>query len=264
VGGGAGTRGVTGLKRLSLLVCAALGIAGGLTTAASPADPDLTAADTSPSCADSTAAATTAGSLVAEGACWWMRSPDPGNPVACATCHDDRAAIRHWAASFPKFKPEPPPDARVMTLLQANSAAVARHYRLADPRPAATAITAYLTWLGAGLPVSPGISAGQPVFAERLRQLALSTARGRRIYAQRCGACHELAGLAAAVGAYPRREQGRPPSIEAFLESHHPRGRPLRWDGPAMADLLAYLVSQMAGRPLAAARSPAPSVGETP
>lgn len=198
-------------------------------------------------------------SLVAEGACWWTRSPDPQNPVACATCHDDPAALRYWAPSFPKFTPQPPPDARVMTLLQVNAEAVIRHYRLADPRPAATAITAYLAWLGAGVPVSPGISVGQPVFTERLRQLARSRARGRRLYAERCAACHEPASLAAAAGGFPRLAQGRPQSIEGFLETHRPRGRLMAWDGPSMADLLAYLVSHAAGRPLDVVRSPVPS-----
>jgi len=69
------------------------------------------------------------GELVAEGARWWSVSPDPGNPVACATCHHDPATVRGWAASFPKLKPLPPPHARVMTLMQANAEAVARHYR---------------------------------------------------------------------------------------------------------------------------------------
>jgi len=38
--------------------------------------------------------------LVAEGERWWTKSPDPANPVACATCHWDPAATRGWAASF--------------------------------------------------------------------------------------------------------------------------------------------------------------------
>src|SRR3972149_11569926 len=80
--------------------------------------------------------------LVAEGERLWTKSPDPSNPVACATCHRDPAKTRGWAASFPKFKPLPPPHARVMTHLQANAEAVARHYRLADPLPAANGITA--------------------------------------------------------------------------------------------------------------------------
>src|SRR5207245_2429313 len=45
--------------------------------------------------------------LVAEGERWWTRSPDPANPVACATCHWDPGATRGWAASFPKWKPLP-------------------------------------------------------------------------------------------------------------------------------------------------------------
>src|SRR5713101_4240083 len=93
--------------------------------------------------------------LASAGLRWWSESPDPANPVACATCHDDTGATRSWAAGFPKLRPLPPPHARVMTLLQATAEAVARHYRLADPVPAATAITAYLTALGQDVPVSP-------------------------------------------------------------------------------------------------------------
>jgi hypothetical protein len=182
--------------------------------------------------------------LVGEGQCWWMRSPDPGNPVACATCHHDPALVRPWATSFPKFRPLPPPHARVMTLLQANAEAVARHYRLADPRPAATAITAYLVWLGEGLPVTPGISAGQPVFTPRMRQLALGAARGRTLYAARCAGCHDVSRLAPAIGRFPRFDEGQGLSLESFVERHHPRGEPLLWDGQAMADLVAYLMSQ--------------------
>jgi cytochrome c len=187
--------------------------------------------------------------LVAVGQYWWARSPDPENPVACATCHDDPALVRPWAASFPKFRPLPPPHARVMTLLQANAEAVARHYRVAEPRPLATAITAYLTWLAEGLPVTPGVSAGQPVFDARLRQLARSTARGRALYATRCAGCHDSAHLAAALGHFPRvaeRDGGALEALESFLEGHEPAGQPLPWDGQDMADLVAYLVSRAA------------------
>jgi mono/diheme cytochrome c family protein len=252
------------LKGPSLLGWTVVGIAAGLLALSRPADSDETPGISSPSCTDRADAVVGRRSLVAEGACWWARSPDPQNPVTCATCHDDLAAVRSWAASFPKFKPALPPDARVMTLLQANAEAVARHYRLADPRPVATAITAYLTQLGAGVPVSPGISVGQPVFAERLHELALSTARGRRVYAARCAACHEPASLAPAVGGFPRLALPGPQSIESFLESHHARGRALPWNGPAMADLLAYLVSHAAGRSLDMVRPPDASPEEAP
>jgi cytochrome c553 len=198
--------------------------------------------------------------LAAEGERWWSHSPDPGNPVACATCHHDPAATRGWAASFPKVKPLPPPHRRVMTLLQANAEAVARHYLLADPLPAATAITAYLTAQGEGVPISPGVSAGQPVFPGRMRALAQSVARGERAYARRCGPCHDAARMAPAVTHFPRVVAGRPESLETFLVDHRPLDRRLRWDAPAMADLIAYLVSQVPGRPIrAAADGPGPA-----
>ena len=187
--------------------------------------------------------------LASAGLRWWSESPDPANPVACATCHDDTAATRSWAASFPKLKPLPPPHARVMTLLQANAEAVARHYRLADPVPAATAITAYLTALGQDVPVSPGISAGQPVFPERIRQLRASVERGQGVFAERCADCHRGAEVATSVRMFPRVRRERAESLESFPSSHRSRGAPLRWDGQAMADLAAHLMSHLGGQP---------------
>ncbi len=92
-------------------------------------------------CLEAPSAGDDASRLVAEGKRLWSRSPDPGNPVACATCHWDIGAVRSWAPSFPKFKPLPAPAARVMSLLQANAEAVERHYRASDPLSIATAIT---------------------------------------------------------------------------------------------------------------------------
>ncbi len=181
--------------------------------------------------------------LVAEGERWWTRSPDPANPVACATCHFDPAAIRGWAASFPKWKPLPPPHARVMTLFQANAEAVARHYRLSDPRRAAAAITVYLAAQGAGVPLSPGISASQPVFPERLEALAASVERGRALFARRCETCHRAGEVARTLTAYPRAVDGRPESLEEFLERHRD-AQPLAWNGQATADLIAYLTEE--------------------
>lgn len=181
--------------------------------------------------------------LVAEGERWWTHSPDPANPVACATCHWDTAATRGWAASFPKWKPLPPPHARVMTLFQANAEAVARHYRLHEPRRAAAAITAYLATQGAGVPRSPGISAGQPVFPERLQALTASVTRGTALWARRCDACHRAGDVARSLTVYPRVVGGRVESLEEFLERH--RGKPpLAWNSQATADLIAYLTEE--------------------
>ena len=182
--------------------------------------------------------------LVAEGERWWTTSPDPANPVACATCHWDAGATRGWAASFPKWKPLPPPAARVMTLFQANAEAVTRHYRLSDPRRAAATITAYLAAQGAGVPRSPGMSAGQPVFPKRLRVLAASVERGKALYARRCDACHWAGDVARTLTAYPRVVGGRIESLEEYLELH--RGEPLLpWNSQATADLIAYLSEEL-------------------
>jgi cytochrome c553 len=181
--------------------------------------------------------------LVAEGERWWAQSPDPSNPVACATCHWDPAATRGWAASFPKWKPLPPPDARVMTLFQTNAEAVARHYRLSDPRRAAAAITAYLAVQGAAVPPSPGITAGQPVFPQRLLALAASVERGRALYARRCVGCHRAGDVARTLAAYPRVVGDRPESLEEFVEVH-PGAPRLAWNSQATADLIAYLTEE--------------------
>jgi mono/diheme cytochrome c family protein len=188
--------------------------------------------------------------LVAQGRRWWRESPDPRNPVACATCHHEPAEARGWAASFPKVKPMPPPHTRVMTLLQANAEAVRRHYGLADPLPAATAITAYLAWEGAGAPLSPGVSSGQPIFPDRMRALTASVVSGGRLYAERCSRCHAEARVAPAVALFPRVIEGRAEALEVFLQDHRIHGQPLPWDGTAMADLIAYLASRIAGRPI--------------
>ncbi|MGH2394072.1 MAG: hypothetical protein ACRDGH_11390, partial [Candidatus Limnocylindria bacterium] len=194
---------------------------------------------------------TGARALAAEGEGWWTRSPDPANPVACATCHHDPTEVRGWAAGFPKVKPLPPPHTRVMTLLQANAEAVGRHYRLPNALPVATAITAYLVALGADLPISPGMSPGQPVFPERIRQLEVSVKRGAAVFGARCGSCHQAAAVASAARMFPRISRGAPQSLEAFLMGHRPSGRPLDWAGREMADVVAYLVSHLAGRPVA-------------
>ncbi|HEV8613963.1 MAG TPA: glycosyltransferase, partial [Methylomirabilota bacterium] len=188
--------------------------------------------------------------LVAEGERLWTRSPDPTNPVACATCHHDAAEVTRWAASFPKFKPGPPPHARVMTLWQANVEAVELHYRDPAPRHAATAITAYLTALGAGQSITPGIVAGRPVFEARMEALAESVARGARHYATHCARCHTLGAVAPAASDLPRQIRARALPTEVWLERHGAGARPPAWDGAAVADVMAFLVGRGAGRAL--------------
>jgi mono/diheme cytochrome c family protein len=195
-----------------------------------------------------TAAGAEPDGLVTEGERWWTSSGDSRTPVACATCHHDPAETRGWAPSFPKFKPLPPPHGRVMTLLQANAEAVKRHYGHTDPRPAATAITAYLAAQAAGLPLTPGRAERQPAFAPRLRALGESVERGRLLYAHRCATCHASVAIAPTLAAFPRVRGGRPESLEDFLEHHAGTQRALAWDSPAMADVIAYLTTEVAGR----------------
>ncbi len=190
------------------------------------------------------------GKLVAEGEQWWTSSPDPRDPVACATCHHDPDETRGWAASFPKYRPLPPPEGRVMTLLQANAEAVQRHYGLADPERPAGAITAYLTSRGTGVPVSPGIVAGQPVFAGRLRALSESVGRGEGLYARRCHSCHDPGAVAPAALLFPRAVNGRAESLEGFLGRHRPDFPPLGQDSQPTVDVIAFLMSRLVGRPI--------------
>ena len=140
-----------------------------------------------------------------------------------------------------------------MTLLQANAEAVRRHYGLSDPERAACAITAYLTWRGSGVPVSPGIVAGQPVFESRLRALAESVGRGARLYARRCERCHDPGTAAPAALRFPRAVRGQVESLERLLGRHPPDLPPLAWDGQPIADIVAFLHSRLAGRPIGGA-----------
>ncbi len=196
------------------------------------------------------AAAGSRAALVAEGEKWWTSSPDPRDPVACATCHQDRDETREWAASFPKYRPLPPPEGRVMTLLQANAEAVRRHYGLADPEQLAVAITAYLISRGIGVPISPGIAAGQPVFEGRLRALDESVGRGEQFFRRRCDRCHAPSAVARATFRFPRAAAGQVESLERFLGHHRSEFLPLGWDDQPTADLIAFLMSTLAGQPV--------------
>ena len=188
--------------------------------------------------------------LVAEGEHYWTTSPVPGDPVACATCHHDPDETRGWAASFPKYRALLPPDGRVMTLLQANAEAVRRHYELRDAERAAVAITAYLTSRGAGVPVAPGVVAGQPVFEARLQALAASVGRGERLYARRCAGCHAAATIARSTTLFPRVVDGQAQSLERFIGHHQPGPPSLGWDARSIADVIAFLTSHRIGQPV--------------
>src|SRR5262245_47466068 len=107
--------------------------------------------------------------------------------------------------------------ATAIIMLQANAEAVARHYRLEDPLPAAPAITAFLTALAADRPVSPGINPAQPVFPERLRQLRASVGRGRRSFEARGARCDRPADIAPPTRHFPGLWRYGPESLETFL-----------------------------------------------
>lgn len=188
--------------------------------------------------------------LIQEGAVLWRQPPSAENTLACATCHFESAEVRGWAASFPKVKPMPPPFTRVMTLQQAVAETVATHYRIPpgdENRRVARAITAYLTWLGEGLPVTPGTAAGQSRFPDRLVALGQSVARGRERVEWTCGGCHAAAGGFAGVAAtFPRVPRGGDAAVtlEEYLERH--AGLP--WDSPEGTDVAAFLAARAAGQ----------------
>jgi len=70
------------------------------------------------------------------------------------------------------------------------------------------------------------------------------------VFADRCADCHRAARVAPSVTGFPRVRRERAESLEGFLSSHGPCGAPLRWDGQAVADLAAYLMSHLGGQPL--------------
>src|SRR5262249_51956447 len=107
--------------------------------------------------------------------------------------------------------------ATAIIMLQANAEAVVRHYRLEDPLPAATAITALLSARAGDRPVSPGINPAQPVFPERLRQLRAGVGRGRRSFEARCARCYRPADIAPPTRHSPGLWRDGPQSLEAFL-----------------------------------------------
>jgi len=135
-----------------------------------------------------------------------------------------------------------------MTLLQANAEAVRRHYGLADSERPALAITAYLISRGIGVPVSPGTVAGQPAFEGRIRALEESVGRGERLFARRCHSCHAPTAVARAAFRFPRAAAGQVESLERFLGRHRSGRSPLSWDAQPTADIIAFLMSTLAGQ----------------
>jgi mono/diheme cytochrome c family protein len=190
--------------------------------------------------------------LILEGEGLWQRPPVQENTVACAVCHFDAAKIRGWAASFPKVKPMPPPFTRVMTLQQAVGEAATKHYRIPpgdQNRRVAAAIAAYLSWVGEGLPLTPGTAWDQPRFPDRLSALEASIGRGRDRVRGACTGCHrDATALAGAAPGFPRVAGGGEAvvTMEEFLERH----AGLAWHGAEAAEVVAYLAAQAGGRPL--------------
>ena len=137
-----------------------------------------------------------------------------------------------------------------MTLLQANAEAVRRHYGLGDPERAAVAITAYLISRGRGVPVSPGIVPGQPVFEGRIRTLEESVGRGQRLFGDRCVRCHAASTVARSAFRFPRAVAGQVESLERFLGRHRSERSQLGWDDQPTADIIAFLMSGLAGQPV--------------
>ena len=188
--------------------------------------------------------------LIEEGEALWRQPPVAENTIPCATCHFDPAKWRGWAASFPKVKPMPPPFTRVMTLQQAVGESVATHYRIpagSRIQQVSRAITAYLTWVGEGRLLTPGVVAGQPVFPDRMAALRESVARGEKHVERSCARCHADPGrFAEAAVTFPRapRAGASVMTLEEYVEGH----RGPAWDTPAAADIAAFVVTRARGR----------------
>jgi len=93
-------------------------------------------------------------------------------------------------------------------------------------------------------------STSQPIFPVRMQALTTSVVRGEKLYVRRCAKCHDPAAIAPSAMTFPRVVGGRPQSLEGFLEGHQSLRHPLAWDGAATADVIAYLISRVAGRPI--------------
>ena len=188
--------------------------------------------------------------LIEEGEALWKQPPVAENTIPCATCHFDPAERREWAASFPKVKPMPPPFTRVMTLQQAVGESVATHFRIpagSRIQQVSRAITAYLTWVGEGRLLTPGVVAGQPVFPDRMAALRESVARGEQHVERSCAGCHADPGrFDEAAVTFPRapRAGAAVMTLEEYVEGH----RGPAWDSPEAADIAAFVATRARGR----------------
>src|SRR2546425_203182 len=105
------------------------------------------------------------------------------------------------------------------------------------------------SWTTPPGPRAPGPGVGRRVSEGGLRPLADGVARGERLYASRCRSCHDLGDVPPAALRFPRAVNGQVESLERFLGGHPPGLSPLGWDGQPTADLIAFLISSVGGRP---------------
>jgi cytochrome c len=190
--------------------------------------------------------------LIEEGEAFWRQPPLADNAIPCATCHFDGAEFEGWAASFPKVKPMPTPFTRVMTLQQAVGESVATHYRIppgSRNQQVSRAITAYLTWIGEGRPLTPGVAARQPIFPDRMAALQESIARGETRVRRSCARCHaDPARFGEVAATFPRvpRAGAAVMTLEEYLQGHTGPA----WDSPEAADIAAFVAARARGRTL--------------
>src|SRR2546425_344662 len=112
-----------------------------------------------------------------------------------------------------------------------------------------TAVSAGPAPAGARAGSLPGRAAAQRRCGGRPRPLADSVARGERLSAGRCRSCHDLGDVPPAALRFPRAVNGQVESLERFLGGHPLSLSPLGWDGQPTADLIAFLISSVGGRP---------------
>src|SRR3989442_31250 len=98
-------------------------------------------------------------------------------------------------------------------------------------------------------PAPAGRGAGRRVSEGGLRALADSVAGGEGLSAGGCRSCHDLGDVTPAALRFPRAVTGQVESLERFLGGHPPGLSPLGWDGQPTADLIAFLISSVGGRP---------------
>lgn len=128
-----------------------------------------------------------------------LTRPYTGNSLNCSSCHlnagthPEAATFLGVATAYPAWSPR---EKRVITLEDRVSNCFMRSmngYRLPNGSEASVAMTAYITWLSSGEPLS--MNAEAPLGPRSVRPLKIDATqanpeRGGELYAEHCAMCH--------------------------------------------------------------------------